>query len=457
MSRAPASADRRSRVRAAAGSCGGWRFPPLVLWSLVVAGSAAAQEPPPATPAELREPVVRASTTDATAEFRAALARAPAIAAARARLLAALGSRGAAGVLPDPILGLDAGRRRQRSAGTMTMYGVSIEQPLPRWGARDAERLGAEAMVQVAQAEFATLVGDHAAAIASAQAESEAAQESLAWLDGTRDRLVAVAEVVRSRLASGGGMLGESLAIETRRQQLDLQRTELVRRADDAETEIRGRLGLSPTTGLPTVAWPDPLAIQVAGAPAVQLAQAAVVQAQAEEHQALARGRPETSVGVIWEREAARSDDQSDQVSVAVTVSLPIWRGAYDAACDVARARARAATHEVAGAGWMARSQVARAQRASEQAHRAEVLAEAITRRSETEFAAVIRQAASGTASLTVVLDLLDRVSEARLQAVEARLASRVALAGLWRIAPPPLALDDIRDDVESTHQGMPP
>ena len=379
------------------------------------------------------------AAADNAAAFAAAVAKAPGVVAAQARMLAAQRGRGAAGVMPDPMVGVEVGRERPRMGDDMTMYGAMIEQPLPRWGERDAQRQMASASAQAAGADFYMLIGEHAASLAAAGIEAESASRSLVLVEAARQRAVALGEVVRSRIAAGGAMYGESLAIDTRVQQFELQIADLRRRQADAESEMRGRLALAPEAPLPPVAVPDPANIQPSANPALIKAQAAQAEAKAGLGEAEARGRPESSLGLRWEREAVNTMDQSDTISLSYTMSLPVWRGAYDDGVVAARQRGQAAGHEAHAAEWMARSQISRAQRASDQARRAEALAESIATRTASEYAAVMRQVGTGTASISLALDLLDRITDAQLQAIEAVTASKLALAELWRLAPPTL------------------
>jgi outer membrane protein, heavy metal efflux system len=408
---------------------------------------AGAVEPVPASTAVIQR--VENSPIDS---FVAALARAPSVAAARVRISAAVSAQGAAGVLPDPMLGGDFGRKRPRNGDDMTMYGAMIEQALPRWGERDAGRLNAQAQVSLARAGFATVVGEHAAAVAVAVAEWTAARDTLVLLRLSRGRITSLGEVVRARIAAGGGMISDQLALDTRAQQLDLQITDVERRQADAQAELRGRLGLHDTTELPPFAAPDPGTIRLDGNPMLRTAAAMQVEAQAMEHEADARGNPETVFGLVWEREAAGSMEQTDKLSLSFRVSLPVYRSAYDDAAEAARGRARAARHEASGATWMARSQVGRAQRAAAQAELAEAAADAIAVRTRTEYESVIRQVSSGGATLTAALDLLDRITETGMSAIMARLDSRMALAELWRLAPPELPVVAPVDD-DAHHQ----
>ena len=371
-------------------------------------------------------------------QFAVALAGSPALAAARAQVEAAERGAAAAGVLPDPMLGVDGGRMHGMGE-TGWMYGAMLEQPLPRWGERDAQRAGASAGVRGARAAYRVAVGEHAAGIAAAAAEAAAASATAVVQREALGRIDALRAVIDARVASGAASSIELLAIASRRDALELSIAAAERRVADAQAEIRGRLGVPPDAPLPPLALPDPATIDIGRQPAAESARAAQDEAAAAADAAGSRGRPETSVGARWEREDAGLDSQTDKFSLALTVSLPVWRGAYDAGVEAARARERAAAHEIHAAAWMARSRVERAKRADEQAERAIAVADTARTRAATAAESVLQRVASGSASVTEVLDLLDRAAEAREQAIEARLLADTARADLWRLAPPTL------------------
>jgi outer membrane protein TolC len=393
------------------------------------------------------------------AEFTAALARSPAVAAAALRVTAAGRAQEAAGVLPDPMVGGDLGRERMRDGEQTTMYGAMIEQPLPRWGERDAQRLQAAAAAEQAAAAFAEAVGSQAQAVASGLAEWLAARDTEVLLRASRERVAAVRALVQVRIAAGGALLGDQLALATKAQRLDLELADLERRQADALAMVRGRLGLPADAPVPPFAASDPATIRVEANPMTKTAAAMHLEAQAMVREAVARGNPETAVGLTWEREAAGTDDQADKVALSFRMSLPIHRSAYSAAAESARARARAARHEASGSTWMARSQVGRAQRAIAQAEQAQRAADDIAARTRTEYDAVIQQVGSGSATVTQALDLLDMITESGMNAVMARLDSRMALAELWRLAPPDLPSATLADDGDhpTDHHQSPP
>jgi len=369
--------------------------------------------------------------------FTVAVWRAPALRAAVMRSLAAERAIAGAGVLPDPMVGADVGRERPREGEDMTMYGAMIEQPLPRWGERDASRLGARAQAAMARAELAERAGALAADVATALAEAEAAAASATLVAASLQRMRSLGDSVRAQVASGGAMIGTALAVETRVQQLEVQLAGFVQRQSDATSEVRGLLGLADDVPVPAAAWPDPAQVSERTLPMVQRAEAERAEAEAMTREATARGNPESSVGLAWERESAGTEMQTDKVSLIVRMSLPVWRSSYAASADAARTRARAAMHDADASARMARAAVARAARAVEQAGRAQAAADATAARAGSELDAVIRQVGSGGARFAEGIDLLERISEAHMQAIEARMNGRIAQAALWRLAPP--------------------
>lgn len=374
---------------------------------------------------------------DAPPDLAAAVAAAPAVRAAQARIAAAQAAVRAAGTLPDPMLGLEIGRERPEMGEDMRMAGLMLEQALPRWGERDAMRLAARAGTASAQAELARTAGELAAGVATALAEIAAADEQLAATRPMRNRMAALAEAVRARVASSDGAMADQFMVDSRLEQLDLQLDDLARRRTDAEAEARGLLGMAADAPLPAFAAPAADQLAAERLPMLRAAHAMGLEAEAMEREALARGRPETAVGLSWQREAIGLMDESDTIALTVRVSLPWDRPAYRAGADAARRRAAAARSEADGAHLMAQAAAGRARRAEAQARRAVAVADALAARAATESEAIAARVATGAAPLDTALDLLDRVAEARMAAAMARLDQRMAQAALWRLAPP--------------------
>jgi cobalt-zinc-cadmium efflux system outer membrane protein len=374
---------------------------------------------------------------DQPPDLISAVTAAPSVRAAQARAAAAQAAVRAAGTLPDPMLGVEIGRERPEMGEDMRMAGLMVEQTLPRWGERDAMRLAARAGTAAAQAELARAAGELAAGVATALAEIAAADEQLAATRPMRERMAALAEAVRGRIASGGGTIADQLMIDSRLEQLDLQLDDQLRRRTDAEAEARGLLGLPADAPLPAFAAPSAGQLAPDLLPMLRAAHAMGLEAEAMEREALARGMPETAIGLSWQREAIGLMEESDTIALTLRVSLPWDRPAYRAGAEAARRRAAAARSEADGARLMAQAAAGRAMRAEAQARRATAVADALAARAATESEAIATRVASGTAPLDAALDLLDRVAEARMAAAMARLDQRMAQSALWRLAPP--------------------
>jgi hypothetical protein len=128
---------------------------------------------------------------------------------------------------------------------------------------------------------------------------------------------------------------------------------------------------------------------------------------------------------------------RSDQLTLRLTVSVPVWRDAYADGLAAADGRRRAAEHAAHGARRMVAAAVATAVRAATQAALAEAAATAEAGRLATLGEVAVRRIAAGGAEAVQWLDLLDRAAAARRMAIEAALMRDRARAELWRHAPP--------------------
>lgn len=372
------------------------------------------------------------------AAFLRSLAGAPAIQAAQERILASRRAAGAAGRLPDPMLG--AGYARKSTAmQRWPMYDVVLEQPLPRWGERDAMRDKAAAETAMSEAELQESLGEIAAEVATLLAEADAARAKLALVEAQIARATTLQATVAARVAAGTAAIAEPLGVRSRLAALTVERDTMRRMAADAEQEARGRLGMAPDTPLPPFAAPERAALALDRVPGVRTAQARSAEADAMLGEARAGRYPETAVGVRYEREQ-QPGDPMDTVGVEVRVSLPVWQGASADLEEAARARRRAAQREIAGWRFRAQSLLGRAERAATVAASARAAAQDTRARLDAEYDAMIRAAATrGGADLISLLDVLDRLGDAERMVVEAEAAARQAEAGLWRLAPPDL------------------
>lgn len=410
---------------------------PCLLLCAVTWGLSAAEPHQPTPPAPAATPPATALADDATRTFLLTLAQAPQVRALLAQRQAARHLEGAAGRLPDPMLGLGYARKRTPME-RMPMYEVMLEQPLPRWGERDAARAMAASATRMSEAEVASELAMLAGDIAMALAEVEGLRAQVSEGEAQERRINELARAIDARVASGDAGVLDRLLLETRRERLQLRIEDLRRTVADRIAEIRGRLALSADAALPVFAAPAPDAIDPARTPLALDAEARRLEALAGMQEARAMGRPETSVGLRAEREAA-DDGNEDTIGVTVSISLPIARGAIAASEDAAHARLRAAERMAEAARWRTTTAIDATRRAIAQAERADRLANTLLKRAEAEHQVVAAALASGGADLTQLLDLHDHLAELRLAVIEAQVQARQAQAGLWSYVIPEL------------------
>jgi outer membrane protein TolC len=321
--------------------------------------------------------------------------------------------------------------RKRTPMERMPMYDLMLEQPLPRWGERDAARAMAASATRLSDAEIASDVAMLAGDLALAVAEIDGLQERLAEGEQEDRRITALSAAIDARVASGEAGVLERLGIDTRRERLHLRLDDVRRSLADRAADIRGRLAVTPDAPLPPFAAPQPDAIDPAHTPAALDAEAKHLEALASLQEARAMGHPETAIGVRAERESADAGNE-DTVGLTLTISLPIARGAIAAGEDAAHARLRAAERMAEAARWRTTSAVERARRALVQAERAAQLANGLLTRAAAEQQTLVAALGSGGANLTALLDLHDRLAELRLEVIDARVAARQAQADLW-------------------------
>ncbi|MBI5940691.1 MAG: TolC family protein [Caulobacterales bacterium] len=400
---------------------------------------AAAEPQTPAQTAPLVATAAQAGQDSAQAPFLRSLARAPAIQAAQERILAARRAAGAAGRLPDPMLGAGYARK-STSMDRWPMYDLTLEQPLPRWGERDAMRAKASAETAMSEADLQDMLGETAAEVATMLAEAEAARAKLAVVEGQITRATAIQTTIAARVAAGGGSIADQLGVQSRLAALAVERDTMRRMVTDAEQEVRGRLGLAPDVALPPFTAPDRAAIVVERVPGVLAAQAKSAEAEAMFQEARASRYPETAVGLRYEREQ-QPGDPMNTVGLEFRMSIPVWQGASEKLEDAAYARRRAARHEAAGWKFRMASLLGRAERATTVATTARNAAQETKTRLDAEYDSMLRSAgAPNGANMISVLDVLDRLSDAERMVIEAEATARQAEAGLWRLAPPDLS-----------------
>ncbi len=384
------------------------------------------------------------SSPPPAAALLSAVAEAPSIQAARARAEAARARTASAGRFPDPQLeGMYSHVKRPMGGEQFPMWEVTLTQPLPKGGERAADRDRAAALVSMAEADYAVMSGEMAADTAMALAESIAARARAALLARQLARTEQVLAVVDSRVSTGSARVADRLTLQTRIASMRLMIEQDTLMADDALSEIRGRLGLPPTAPLPPWAAPAPSDIDPENVPLLRLADAKSAEARAMARMARASARPMTAVGLRFEREEERIGNL-DTIGVAFMTELPFRsRGYARAETRAARAEETAARADAESARHRARAALSRVERAERLAATARRLAGETSARLDAEYDSLVRSAGTNASGLSggetpvlMVLEILERHADTELQVVEADYAARSARAELWRHAP---------------------
>lgn len=381
-----------------------------------------------------------------TSALLSAVARAPALEAARHRLAAAQTRTEAAGRLADPELEAMASRVAANTMGPPSdMYELTLRQPLPKRGERAADRDRATAAVSMAAADYALAAGELAADVASSLAAAEAAQARARLYDTQRTRFVIALRTLDVRLAAGVNVtLAERLTLQSRLAALELARDQAQVEADDALAAARGRLGLAPGSTLPAFSAPVAADITPEDSALVASALARRAEADAMGRMARASANPGTSIGVRLERERSRMG-HADTLGVAVSTDLPFRsRGYARTEIRAAAADRAAAEAEADAARYRVAATVSRVERAERLAATARRLAEETEKRLATEHdvlsrAVSVSAAAGGMGAQNAVLhavDMLEKSTEAQLQIVDAEASARTARSELWRLLP---------------------
>lgn len=387
---------------------------------------------------------VAAPAPEDPAALATAVTAAPSLTAARARAEAARARLDSSGRLPNPELeGMVS--RQQMPDDSMPMWEISVRQPLPKAGERVADRERATAVVAMAEADFTLMAGEMAADTAMALAEAETAQRRIELLSAQLTRTEQVLAALDSRIATGTARSTDRLALQTRIASMQLMVAQDRRMAEDALADARGRLGLAPDAALPTFSTPPASAISAETAPAVLVAHAKNTEAQAMGRMARASAKPMTAVGLRFEREQAAMGN-NDTIGVAFMTELPFRSRRYARADErAARADADAALADADVARHRLTTTLARAERAERLATLARRLADETQTRLAADYDTLRRNAGltttSGNAmssdtSVLMILEVLEKTTDAQLQAIDADGAARLARAELWRYAP---------------------
>jgi outer membrane protein TolC len=369
----------------------------------------------------------------------ASITAAPSLAAARARVEAARARLDAAGRFPDPeIEGMIS--RKDMPDEVMPMYELNFRQPLPKSGERAADQDRATAVVAMAGAEFALMAGEMTMDVAMALAEAETAGRRIEALTTQAARTEQVLAAVDARIATGQARLGDRLALLSRIASMQLMIEQERRMADDALSQARGLLGLRADAPLPVLVTLSPAQVDPDHAPALIVAGARRSEAEAMGRMARASARPMTAVGLRLEREEERMGN-NNTIGIAFMTELP-WRGRR-----YARAEERAAQAEVNAAVSDAEAERHRITTAVTRVERAERLAETSRRlgqetrqRLNADLETLLNAAGTGgmggESTVLMILEILEKATDAQLQVIDAEGSVLTARAALWRYAP---------------------
>ena len=172
------------------------RFPCLLLCAVTWALPAVESLPPAELlPTVAVAPVQAQVPDDPVHAFLLTLAQAPQVRALLEQRQAMRHLEGAAGRLPDPMLALGYARKRTPMEH-MPMYDVMLEQPLPRWGERDAARAMAASATRMSEAEIAAEVAMLAGEITTALAELDGLRAQVTEGEAQEQRIAALAHAM---------------------------------------------------------------------------------------------------------------------------------------------------------------------------------------------------------------------------------------------------------------------
>ncbi len=379
-------------------------------------------------------------TSRESADLVATVIQAPALQAARARAEAARARTGSAARLSDPTLELMYGRVND-GMEKYPMWEATLSQPLPKAGERAADRERTAAAVTMAEADYALVAGEMSADTAMALAEAATARERIAALTLQITRTERVLAAINARLSTGSGRIAERLALQSNIAAMQLMVAKDERMADDALADARARLGLPADASLPVYATPDLSSLDENRSPARRLASAKAAESVAMARMARASARPMTSVGLRFNREE-QSMANMDTISIAFMTELPFRSRRYALADErAARADEAAAHAEGAVAGHRLAAAITRVERAERLAATTRRLADETARRLDAEYESFVRSAGtadgmSGESTVLMIIDILERHTDAQLQVIDAEGAARLVRAELWRYAP---------------------
>jgi outer membrane protein TolC len=385
------------------------------------------------------EDAVRPMPSPVSPDLVASVTAAPSLAAARARVEAARARLDAAGRFPDPeIEGMVS--RKDTPDEVMPMYELNFRQPLPKSGERAADQDRATAVVAMAEAEFALMAGEMTMDVAMALAEAETAGRRIDALTTQVVRTEQVLAAVDARIATGQARLGDRLALLSRIASMQLMIEQERRMADDALSQARGLLGLRADEPLPALVTLPSAQIDPDHAPALIVAGARRSEAEAMGRMARASARPMTAVGLRLEREEERMGN-NDTIGIAFMTELP-WRSRRYARAEerAAQAEASAAVSDAEAERHRITTAVSRVERAERVAETSRRLGQETQQRLNADLETLVNSAGTGgmggESTVLMILEILEKATDAQLQVIDAEGSAIAARAALWRYAP---------------------
>ena len=386
------------------------------------------------------------STSDSQAQsipvatLISSVSQSPTLKAARARAEAARARTGSAARISNPTLEIMYGRVND-GMQKYPMWEATLSQALPKAGERAADRNRTAAAVKMAEADYALMSGEMAADTAMAIAEADTARDRMAALTTQISRTERLLTAIDARLATGSGRIAERLVIQSNIASMRLMVAKDERMAEDARADARAQLGLPAEAPLPLYETPALSSIDENQSPARRLASAKAAESVAMAHMARASARPMTSIGIRFNREE-QSMAKMDTISLAIMTELPFRSRRYARADErAARAEEAAAHAEGAAAVHRLSAAISRLGRAERLAATTRRLADETVRRLDAEYESFVRSAGAtdgmvGESTVLMVIDILERQTNAQLQVIDAEGAARLARAELWRYAP---------------------
>lgn len=371
-----------------------------------------------------------------------ALAKSPALAAARSRQTAAREMEAPASALADPMVGavLQNADFPNYTIGSedMSMAGVEVRQPLPYPGKRRARVEVARAETARRASEVADLERRIAAEVRSLYARLYAIDQEQQALDAGRELADLLSATSRARYASGGAEQENLLKAQ-------LQVTRLEERLEDHHAERRAmvaelnrwldRPGGSPlgvVSSLPAVAAPSTTSWEeraVAGSSRVRVARAAITAAERRLATARLDLKPDFTPAATF----ATRGSLGPVLVLSLGVELPFWkREKQEPLIRAAEAELEAARQEVRDAEAEVRAQAARLASDWSRADRQIVrYREGILPQSSAAFDAARSSYLAGRGDFSTLVEDFNLWLEARVQLARREADRYAAWAGL--------------------------